>query len=62
MTALKNFFQNQLGNLILVVLAAFSLYFVVQARDAFGFMGWVFCFAVVLTVGRGPSTEQHHFS
>ena len=62
MTSIKTFFHNHLANLILVMFAILSLNFVVQARDAFGFMGWVFCFAVVLTSSRGSTPGEHHFS
>lgn len=53
MSQVKDFFANYLGTMILALFAILSFVFVVQARDAFGFMGWVFCFAVVVCAGQG---------
>jgi nitrate reductase NapE component len=58
MNSTKNLFSHHLGTLILVLFGILTLGFVVEARDAFGFMGWVFCFAVVLTAGQSAAPQQ----
>ncbi len=51
MTAFLTRILKNMPTLVLLLFAALSFAVVLDARDPIGFLGWMFCFTTILTVG-----------
>lgn len=58
MTTLLNAILKNISPLVLLLFATLSFAVVLESRDPVGFLGWMFCFATILTVGcKSPVAE-----
>ena len=59
MSSFLNPILKNLSTLFLFLFAVLSFAVVLQARDAVGFLGWMFCFTTILTVGcKSPAADS----